>query len=96
MHYVTGIAIRDEETGMMFTMGIGRGHDHIERRLTELGMRNISQHTEKGFLDNRGRFLTRVEAMKVAAAAGQLAEGTKPEGHLLSNQVRPLRIRTTA
>lgn len=64
-----------------------RHYDNVIRR--QANKQNLWTPAEQGFLDNRGEFLTRTEAWKVAEAAGQITRrvgGDKADGGTLYSE----------
>lgn len=55
-------------------------HDQIK-------MANLGRDWIQGFVDNKGNFLTREEALKVATEAKQLIRKTQPEDQLFSEDL---------
>lgn len=65
-----------------------RHFDNVMRRAIEAtGIPCQNQHWDQGFIDNRGEWLTRAEAMKLAVDAGQLPEKYKAITELFSEDL---------
>lgn len=53
-------------------VGVRHGDEHMNNQLSEMCFWHDDDIQEEGFLDNKGSFLTRTDAWKVAEAAGQI------------------------
>ena len=53
-------------------VGVHHHDEHMNNQISEIGLWHWDDIQEEGFLDNKGSFLSRTEAWKVAEAAGQI------------------------
>jgi hypothetical protein len=83
---IVGVAFLSPE-GTVYALGAPARHHHLIRWLCERGVRGTMDY-EQGFIDDRGRFLRRVVAARVAEEAGQLLANATCRGrHLYSEDV---------
>jgi hypothetical protein len=65
---IIGVAIRNRKTGTVYTLNKPNRHHHLFPYLIEMLGYNESKETrlsgEQGFVDNKGNFLDRVEALE--------------------------------
>ena len=65
-----------------------RHYDMVMHRvLAEMKFGQANPPPEQGFIDNRGEFLNRQEALKIADAAGQILNKTHPYDQLFSEDI---------
>ena len=61
-----------KHNGKIYT---GSSHGNIMQEMTNSGVKGEFRNNEQGFLTDKGRFVNRVEAAKIAREAGQIKKG---------------------
>lgn len=79
-------AIKYEDTGVLFLPAPARHHHIIWARLLIDG-RSTHGNAEQGFITTSGRFVNRADALRIAAARGQIEHKHGNPGELYSEDM---------
>ena len=69
---IVGVAIKDSGGTVVALGKPARHHDVIKYMCDELGYASVPGDFEQGFMTDKGKFLTRKEAVDEAVACGQM------------------------
>lgn len=78
------VALRHLDTGLTLSMPRPARHAHI---INGIQAPDVVATMEQGFLTAAGRFVDRLEACRIAEAAGQLIQKTSPKDMLFSEDL---------
>lgn len=60
------------DNGEIYTMAPPNRHHNIIRKIRDEGIKEFLEGDKQGFVDNKGRFLRRKQALTIAQNAGQV------------------------
>lgn len=78
------VAIR--HAGQVYSVPRPGRHHHVIRKMAGTGLGPEAMH-DQGFLTSSGRYVDRKEALRIAAAVGQIKVKTRPADRLFSEDL---------
>jgi hypothetical protein len=83
---ILGSAIRHPD-GMIYATGRNGRHHHCIHYMAKIGRAGLAVTHDQGFITTHGRYVDRVEGLRVAKAAQQLIRKTNPTSILFSEDL---------